>query len=150
MGILLPDLILDDLVFRKYLEQDNRAQVREALLKKHKHQNERARKRSKPKSSGTPSTRKTSVPSFLGGSKLSTPSSIPGSRSVPHHLADVDKNVAEVEEGQRAFPELPSAVSLVTQGASMESPRLQSEGSDPSFEKVTLDLRVFLCFSKRF
>ena len=59
---------------------------------------------------------------------------------MPQHLGDVDKNVEEVEEGQRAFPHLPSAVSLVTQSSGADSPNLKREGSDPSLEKVSLSL----------
>ncbi|KAK3710266.1 hypothetical protein QZH41_019020 [Actinostola sp. cb2023] len=111
------NLILDDLVYTNQLEQENRVKIKEILLRKHIHQFEtsNARKPKTTKSFGQHfanlGSRKASAPSIAGMDKKNTV--IEGSKSVPFNLADL----SEEPEPVKSFPFIPSAVSLVGQGA---------------------------------
>ena len=112
LDFFFQDLVLDDMVNKRQLEQDNRQKVRDALLKKHRHQ---CKSRSSKKAKSNPIS---SFPSFTKkhsfsglGDVTKKSEGIQGSKSVPNNL----KKLAVSEEGGE-FPQLPSAVDLVGQG----------------------------------
>ncbi|XP_031572132.1 electroneutral sodium bicarbonate exchanger 1-like isoform X2 [Actinia tenebrosa] len=116
------DLVLDDLVYTKQLEQDNRAKAKEVLLEKHVHQFDKSSKsrKQKPKTSqslgqqlASLGSRKSSAPSLQGLEKKKPV--IEGSRSVPFNLTALMEE-DEPSDSDKSFPYIPSAVSLVGQG----------------------------------
>ena len=121
---LFSDLILDDLVYTGNLEHDNKNKLREVLLKHHRHQNDKQRRKSKP---GLGS-RKPSTPVFDFSKKFE---GITGSKSVPGNIMNVNKPVTEAQRSVE-FPHLPSAVELVNKDACFE----ECENANVCIEKV--------------
>ena len=120
------------MVNKSYLEQDNRLKVRDALLKKHRHQGVKA---SKKKSSGPMSSfgsfaKKASsagLSEMLKRSDSSTKTTAPKTLEV----------VAEEDKRDGEYPHLPSAVDLV--GKEKESGAngdIKRTDSDPGLETV--------------
>ena len=121
---LFSDLILDDLVYTGNLEHDNKNKLREVLLKHHRHQNDKQKRKSKP---GLGS-RKPSTPVFDFSKKFE---GITGSKSVPGNIMNVNKPVTEAQRSVE-FPHLPSAVELVNKDACFE----ECENANVCIEKV--------------
>lgn len=107
----IADLVLDDLVNKNQLDQDNRQQVRDAILKKKRHQGNKTtkKKNSNPISSFGSFAKKGSSAGFGDMFK----------RSDSSHKTTAPKNLEVVNEEDRydgEFPHLPSAADLVGKG----------------------------------
>ena len=123
------------MVNKNNLEQDNRQRVRDAILKKHRHQgNKTAKKKtSNPMSSFGSFAKKGSSSAFSEMFKRSDSSQ----KTTPPKNLDV---VNEVDEADGEFPHLPSAVDLVGKGKDKDTNGdacLHRTDSDTCLETVT-------------
>lgn len=102
----LEDLVLDDMVNKKYLEQDNRQRAREVILKKKRHQGVKSSKKKSSTMSSFGSFAKKA--SSAGLSEMLKRSDSSQKTTAPKTLEVVaeDRNDGE-------FPHLPSAADLV-------------------------------------
>lgn len=107
----IADLVLDDLVNKNQLDQDNRQQVRDAILKKKRHQGNKTQKKksSNPMSSFGSFAKKSSTAGFTDMFKRSDSSQ---KTTAPKNLEVVN----EVDTNDGEFPHLPSAADLVGKG----------------------------------
>ena len=141
--LCLKDLVLDDMVNKNHLEQDIRLKVRDALLKKKRHQGV---KTSKKKSSGPMS-------SFGSFAKKASSAGLSEmlKRSDSSHKTTAPKTLEVVTEDKTdgEFPHLPSAVDLVgKERESGENGDIKRRDSDQGLEAVTQ--ATVLSFTKLF
>ena len=127
----LKDLLLDDMVNKNYLEQDNRQRVREIILKKKRHQGVKSSKKKSSTMSSFGSFAKKA--SSAGLSEM-----LKRSESTPKTTAPKTLEVVAEDYKDGEFPHLPSAADLV--GKEKESGQngvVKRSESDPGPETVT-------------
>ena len=127
----LKDLVLDDMVNKNHLEQDNRQRAREILLKKHRHQGVKSSKKKSSTMSSFGSFAKKA--SSAGLSEMLKRSDSSQKTTAPKTL-----EVVAEDRNDGGFPHLPSAADLV--GKEKESGQngdVKRSESDPGLETVT-------------